>query len=78
MPWMELSKGWERKRQEIVDRYDLPDADLQALRIYNQERARGLTHTPEWQYRMAGIQTQLDQRKADLDVAFRQWHQQNT
>lgn len=74
MPWIDVSKDWERKRREIVERHDLPDADLQLLRIYNQECARGLVHTPEWQWRMAGIQARLDRRDAEVREAFAEAH----
>jgi hypothetical protein len=77
MAWVKVSsdlergqQDWERKRREIIDRYDLSYSDLQSLQIYNQEYARGLLHTPEWQCRMAGIQARLDQRDAEVKKAF--------
>lgn len=74
MAWMTVSPDWERKRREISDRHDLSDSDVQSLRIYNQERARGLLHTSEWQHRMAGVQARVDQRKAEIDKAFAEMH----
>jgi hypothetical protein len=74
MAWVKVSNDWERKRREIIDRYDLSDSDVQSLRIYNQECARGLLHTAEWQHQMAGIQARLDQRKAEIDAGFAEMH----
>jgi hypothetical protein len=74
MAWVTVSNDWERKRREITDRFELSEADLHSLRTYNQEQARGLLHTPEWQHRMAGIQARVDQRKAELDSAFTEMH----
>jgi len=34
---------------------------FETLAVYNAERARGLVHIPEWDARMATLQTEFDQ-----------------
>jgi len=34
--------------------------ELNSLATYNEERARGVVHTPEWQEKMAALQREFD------------------
>jgi hypothetical protein len=38
---------------------------VKALAQYNEERARGIVHTPEWDERMTELQARYDKNTAD-------------
>jgi hypothetical protein len=42
----------------------LSQADFNTLARYNSERAHGIMHTPEWQEKMAALQSQFDTHDA--------------
>lgn len=53
----------------------LCEADFNTLGKYNAERARGIVHTPEWQEKMAELQSQFDATERERQ---QQWMRQVT
>ena len=43
----------------------LPEFDFNTLARYNAEVAHGIVHTPEWDERMAALQSQFNARREE-------------
>lgn len=39
----------------------MTDREIEVLALYKAERARGIVHTPEWEYKMHVLQARFDQ-----------------
>jgi hypothetical protein len=51
----------------VNDVNDLSREEIGTLGRYNAERHRGITHTAEWQERMAALQERFDRARASSE-----------
>lgn len=56
---------------------DISVEDLEALRIYKEEVARGLVHTEDWCDRMTMIEVKVRQAKMTEEEVFAEWMRRN-
>lgn len=71
MPWVDVAPGWDETRQTIIDAHRVTAAEAHTLAIYDSERARGITHTPDWAARMAEIRERHERAAAEIQDRFR-------